>query len=88
MAMTLEEWEKAAGPKCPRCGQEVYRFVGGMCVGCYNKQEGDRLEKLALRGEKRYYFQELQRGRLTLRELRKVHLAGQVPGDPSPDIQS
>ncbi len=32
--MDPNDWEKAGGVICPQCGQEVLRFINGVCPEC------------------------------------------------------
>lgn len=47
----MDNWERAAGPPCPRCGGEMLRSfqakAGRVCRACSMKEEGQR-EKLRL----------------------------------------
>ena len=64
-------WEKAGGAFCPGCGAEVVRFQNGVCVECYNIQESVRITKLADKQRKRYAWNAIMRGELTLSQVRK-----------------
>lgn len=71
--LTDKDWEDARGPECPQCHREVFRLVRGICVECYNANEAERIDKAARKAEKRHYWNELMKGRITLKELRHLH---------------
>ena len=34
LALAKENWERARGDPCPRCGGETLRFLDGVCPAC------------------------------------------------------
>lgn len=67
----LTEWEKAGGVFCPACREETVRILRGVCPSCFKKLDAERIEKLAVQSKKRYYWGELQAGRITLSQMKK-----------------
>lgn len=43
--LNLQDWEKAEGKVCPKCGQTDVRFIKGVCRNCY-KREKENLAKV------------------------------------------
>ena len=35
--MKKEDWERAKGDPCPRCGQDTVRLIDGACPACAKK---------------------------------------------------
>ncbi len=38
LALAKENWERARGDPCPRCGRETLRFLDGVCITCQRGQ--------------------------------------------------
>ena len=36
--MTEVDWEKSKGVICSKCGREVFRSRGGLCMSCWEKE--------------------------------------------------
>ena len=68
---TDSDWEKAAGPVCPRCGRERFRFIEGICFQCAEAKDGEDIDKLGIKAMKRYYTRKLREGTITLTQMRK-----------------
>ena len=74
-----------AGPGCPSCGQETYRFLNAhdgqrVCNGCYGKQEAN-MERL----QRMLQSPHLARGtRVRLRQILKGQ--GRRSGFPGPSV--
>lgn len=70
--LNQEDWEKVGGLYCASCGDEVVRLINGLCVSCSNMAEAKRMEKFERTREKRYYIDQLRKGRMTLTQMKKL----------------
>ena len=69
--MTNEDWEKAKGIECPRCGNHSVRLIKGVCPECARdvaRQTEEQIENKAMRN---YYQDKLRRGTISLSRMRQ-----------------
>lgn len=45
--VNIQEWEAAAGPPCPKCGQTDVRFLNGVCRECYRSGKEKKVKQEA-----------------------------------------
>lgn len=72
MSRSDDEWERSGGLFCRRCEREIVRVFHGLCLDCHREEEARRIEKQEKKMQKRYYWNELMKGRATLSELRSL----------------
>lgn len=70
----MSEWEDAAGPICPKCGNETQRMVNGQCIICYKTMVAKKEEEQEERSMRRYYTRALQKGTVSLQQMRENRL--------------
>ena len=68
------EWEKAGGLFCTRCGQETVRIFNGVCLNCSREDIARDEQKQADRAEKQYYRKKLSEGTISLAQMREGRL--------------
>lgn len=71
----VENWEKGRGVECPKCRQETLRLIDGVCPNCNRESDRVRDESIEDREMRRYYRRELNKGTISVGQMREGKLA-------------
>lgn len=67
----MEDWERARGVNCPKCGAETLRLVSRVCQHCSGRMATVSVERLQDRAMRTYYRTELRKGTISLAQMRR-----------------
>ena len=70
----MSEWDDAAGPRCPECGEETFRLIEGRCPSCYQAMTIEKEMEAEDKTLRRAYSRRLHQGTISVKELRSGRL--------------